>query len=223
MAMTWTVLTSDKDTEGSIKNWVNHASVPSTTIVTQAEALIFQRLRVLKMLALLEGTLAADATDYDISSLNYLSPKSFYFYGDNAGQVTFRNLEMFEISRVYNDDTPPTLEEGTPSDYTHDRSTIYFNMKADAIHYFRHWYYAKPVALSGSNETNLLTDEYPHLLLAACLARAYKHRKDEARAKGNLEEMIAYIDQAMVESDMALETSEYNMYWNQDGNTGNYG
>jgi len=217
---TWTILTGSKTTEGSIKNWINHADVPASTIVGEAEALIFQRLRVLSMMTLLESTLASGASTIDISTLGYLSPKSFFFYGDHRQQVTFRQHEMFEISRVYDDSTPPVLEEGTPTDYTHNRSTIYFNLKVNETHYYRHWYYARPTALSGSNETNILTDDYPHILTAACLHRAFKWRKDDARAATELKELMGYIDVALVDSDMAFETAEYNPYWHQDGGLG---
>ena len=46
MAITWTVLTGSKDTEGSIANWVNRSDLPTTNILLEAEAWIYQHLRI---------------------------------------------------------------------------------------------------------------------------------------------------------------------------------
>ena len=212
---TWTILTGSKSTDGSLRQHVNHSSLPVERIIAEAEALIAQRLRVIGMLQLKEDSGVLGASTIDVSADRYLSPKTFRWYGGHDQQVTFRQLEMFEIAKAYDDSSPPVLQSGTPTDYTHDRSTIYLNVKCDAVHYYRHWYYQKPEPLSASNLTNLLTDTYPHLLLAACLHRAFKWRKDNSRAAAEFQEMVAYIDTAHLDSDMAFETAEYNMYWNQ--------
>lgn len=217
MAMTWTSLTADKDTEGSIKQWVNHARVPSETIVTEAEGLIFQSLRVLKMNVLATGSVLKDATSLDISGLRFLSPKIFRWYGERDGKVTFRKREMFEITLAFDDQATPELITGTPSDATHNRQTIFFNKKLDEDLRYRMWYYQKPLPLSASNDSNFLVEDYPHIMRSACLARAFAFRKDTMREDKELKKMIAFIEQAQIDSDMADETAEFNMYWNADG------
>jgi len=214
MAMTWTSLTGAKTVTGSIKSWVNHSSIPVEEIVPEAEALIFQRLRSIKMQKLSSGTLASGDSSIDISALRFLSPRMLKFYGTHSYAPTFYQLELFEEQRLYDATTaPPTLLEGSPTSFTHDRSTIYFNVKANETHYYRLWYYERPEPLSDSNDTNLLTDDYPHILRQACMSLAFEYRKDEGRSDKALQKMAAYIDQAMVESDMAFEGSEYQLYW----------
>lgn len=212
--MDWWTLTANKGTEGSIKNWVNHSVVPVETVITEAEALIFQRLRVISMLTLLEGSLSDGDQTIDISALRFLQPRSFYLTGDYQQKVTLRQQEVFELALAW--DTDGTLAEGTPTDYMHNRSTIYLNREADATIPYRIWYYAKPVPLSESNVTNLLTTDYPHILREACLAVAYQFRKDSTRRGEALQALAAYIEMAQVDSDMANETAKYEMYWNED-------
>src|SRR4051812_246682 len=47
--MDFTSLTADKSTSGSIRRWVNHADVDADAVLEDAQALIFQTLRVREM------------------------------------------------------------------------------------------------------------------------------------------------------------------------------
>src|SRR5438067_13554988 len=47
--MDFTSLTADKTTSGAIRRWVNHADVDADAVLEDAQALIFQTLRVREM------------------------------------------------------------------------------------------------------------------------------------------------------------------------------
>lgn len=49
MVMTWTSLTAPKGTVGSIMNWVNYSKLDQFTVVDEAQALIYETLRVREM------------------------------------------------------------------------------------------------------------------------------------------------------------------------------
>jgi len=63
-------------------------------------------------------------------------------------------------------------------------------------------YYKQPTALSGSNETNFLTNRYPSLLRYACMAKAYEHMKDTENATGYLALAMQQIDKANASNEM---------------------
>lgn len=178
---TFTVLTGAKTVDGSIRNWVNRGSdLPATTILTEAQAWIFtesdKALRVRKMMAedvltfsagLNEANLPADFLDpieylpYEWwEALPYVVRTSLRIERDSSGNVLAGEPSCWAIL-------------GTTAQVDRAPSTAFSGILA---------YYAKPTALSGANETNFLTDDYPTLLRHACLGKAYSHMKDYQRS-----------------------------------------
>lgn len=49
MAMSWTILTGPKTTNGSLASWVNYTKLDAVTIVAEAESLLYSMLRVREM------------------------------------------------------------------------------------------------------------------------------------------------------------------------------
>jgi len=208
-------LTAEKNTvedEGSIRDWVNHAQLPVDAIIEDAQNIIMRDLRVIEMRTLQTGTLAEGESEIDISDWRFLQPLSFRFVGTRTQAVTHRLQEIFEMSLTFDDSDPPQLNEGTPTDYMHDRSKIYLNYQADEDLTYRIWHYQKPEALSDDNPTNLLTTDYPHIMRQACIAMAYDYRKDAAKRDAALQLLSVFVERALVDTDMAAATAEYNMY-----------
>ena len=63
MPMNYSDLVATKTTAGSIKQWLNHDGVPSTTILEEAEAWVYQRLRIRQMITSSAGTLTTSGWD----------------------------------------------------------------------------------------------------------------------------------------------------------------
>lgn len=176
--MNYTTLVGAKTLEGSIKNVVNHSDVPAGVVLKDAESWIYQRLRHQEMRELATGTLALGASTLDVSSLRMIAPIRFSFTGNDKLRVSFRTLEQFE--NAYAPASDGTPEVGTPRWATHDGNTIRFNVETDAAYLYRMWYYKRPAALSGSNETNFLTDDMSLLLRAATNWLAFMWAQNES-------------------------------------------
>ena len=68
--------------------------------------------------------------------------------------------------------------------------------------------YMAPLALSNANKTSFLTTRYPHVLRAACLARAYSYRNNDERAAAELQNLAAFIAKTNMESDFSYRGLE---------------
>ena len=68
MAYNWTTLTAAKTTLGSIANWVNRTDLPTDNILLEAEAKIYERLRVREMQVITTLTVAADENSVSLPS-----------------------------------------------------------------------------------------------------------------------------------------------------------
>lgn len=180
MAINWTTLTAAKSTSGSIANWVNRSDLPTTNILIEAEAWIYQYLRVREMVTDEAVTIAEDASSKALSTLSgtFLDPVHFIPY-EWGTELLYVNEANFKPGRT----SAGALYEGTPSYWTIINATMHVDVLCNAAFSGRMMYYAQPAALSVSNETNFLTVRYPRLLRQACLIMAYEHMKDDQRAQ----------------------------------------
>lgn len=213
MAMSYTQLTADKDTAGSIKYFVRHSEVPSDFILERAQDAIFQLLRVREMVTRATGTIATAATTITLPT-DILEPISLNRTGSYKGRITILDQEHFE-SRVGEDETS-TVYEGIPTSCTYSGTTLYLDAKADQDYPYRLWYMARPALLSGSNLTNFLTTRYGNILEAMCKHYAYEHRENDAKASSELEKAMAYIGKANEEYDMFRQSIQTELYWSRD-------
>lgn len=212
---TYSTLIGAKTADGSIQQWVNDGSIPSASIVSKAEGMIYQNLRVREMKALATGTIAAGASTLDLSSLDMLEPIAMQITGDSGGMVSILDNEHYE-SRIYINSSD-SLEEGIPSEATVIDATMHFNFKADAAYKYRLVYFKTPAALAvTTNETNFLTDRYPHLLEAACYYWAYSFKKDRQEADHWLQVALGAIDKANEEYGMYQGQIRYENFWSTE-------
>jgi hypothetical protein len=172
VALSYSTLIAAKTVDGSIKNWVNHSILPSTTIVSEAQAWIYARLRVREMR--MSGTVSLAIGDYsDALPAGFLDPISLKFDGDGApiDLVTEDHLGRYI-------ETDGTVQSGWPSRYAIFDEAFQFDSAADETMTGRLLYFGTPDELAAStNETNFLTARYPTLLRQACLAFAYESMK----------------------------------------------
>jgi hypothetical protein len=210
MAMNYTTLVADKNTEGSIKYFVRHSQVPSEFVLERAQDAMHSMLRVREMTARTTGTIN-DGDSTLVLPTDCLEPIALYCGGDYHGRIAILDQEHFEDRvGVESDDT---LYEGTPTEATYDGTTLYFNVEADQNYYYRLWYVKKPALLSGANETNFLTTRYGHILEAMCKHYAYAHRENDAQAETWLGRATGYIEKANQEHDMFRQQIQTEMYW----------
>lgn len=199
--MNYTTLIADKDTDGSIKNWCNDSRIPSTTILTEAQAFIYTKLRVRQMLATATGNLLIN-TDTITLPTGYLAPYLFRFTGTVQSQPRYKLLDYILEQWTYDGDGNRVT--GTPQYYATDEANIQFEIMAfqQFVYLFKH--YARPAALADDNLTNFLTDNYPYLLRAACLHRAFEHLRNSREKQYWLAITEAQIFEAHKDSDLEL-------------------
>lgn len=171
MSITFTVLTGTKTTAGSLANWVNRSDLPTSIILAEAEAMIYETLRVREMTAREVLTFPA-ATQTVALPTGFLDPISYRPYEWGA-PLPFVFEDALDEAR----DATGTLQTGSPSKWAIVGETAYVDVLPSAAFSGILLYYKTPTALSGSNETNFLTVRYPSLLRYACMAKAYEHMK----------------------------------------------
>lgn len=169
MTITYSVLVGDKNTDGSIKQWVNNSLIPSAIILDLAEQYIYQSLRIREMVTLATGTIAADAETINLPE-RYRTPLSLWISGAEKGQIKHRLKEDVEAARPYDGDGNLVAER--PKLFFADATAIRFQSKSDKEYPYRFWHYAALAPLSDSNQTNALTEKYADVLYAACEFRA---------------------------------------------------
>lgn len=196
MAINYTTLTAAKTTEGSIKNWVNRSDIPVTNILLEAEAWIYQRLRVREMIADEAFTFDEDASSEALPA-GFLDPVQFVPY-QWACPLMFVHEGSFRPSRT----TAGVLQEGTPSMWTIIGTTAHVDVLCSSDFAGRLLYYKQPDALSGDNETNFLTTRYPTLLRSALMMKAFEHMRKTSDAAGYLQKAMADIQEAAATNDM---------------------
>ena len=183
--MTYAILTAAKTTDGSIKNWVSHDSIPSGEILADAQDWLAARVRNRRMLKL--GTALTIVADDESAALasDFLDPLSFNVR--SGGAMEFIPEE--DLLRLRARHATDGLGAGEPHYFTWfgETPTAYFDLKADGSYTIDYIYYAKPAVLvSSTNETNLWTNQYRLPLRHACTAYAYEWLKDYDRAKAEL-------------------------------------
>ena len=175
--MDYTTLVAGAGTDGSIKNWVNKSTVPSTTVLTEAEAWIYRRLRVRQMLTNETGTMST-SNDYVSLPSDYIADRKLRITGTNAAEIKRKTLEYVEDLFAY--DASGTRVSEKPAFYYNSDTRSQFPNLPDQAYAYRRVYYGVLDALSASNLTNFLTDRAPMLLRAACMMSANAFLKDDA-------------------------------------------
>ena len=174
--MTYSVLTAGKTTLGSVANFVNRSDLPVDAILTEAEAAIYERLRVREMETFATLTFDEDTNSEALPS-DFLDPIEYRPY-DWAYPIDFVHETRLEAHR----DSDGDLYEGTPTRWAIVGETAYVDVSCSAAFSGKLLYYKRPAALSVSNTTNFLTIRYPTLLRVACMAKAFEHMKDMQNA-----------------------------------------
>jgi len=210
MAVNYSTLVAAQTTVGSIAYWINYGRIDSAGILTEAEAWIYDQLRVPEMRALADIAIAEDDT-YVSKPTGFLDPIHLGIPG--VGNITQVDVEQFRRMLPLDEDN--LLPEGVPTLWADYDDRINFNTKADAAYTAKMAYYKTPTALSVSNETNWLTINHPTLLRRVCLMFAAEARKefdsmDRAEIKA-----LSMIEEIKRDGDLGMRSSELDFNWEE--------
>lgn len=180
--MDYATLTGSKATEGSIRSWANHGLAPAGTILEEAQAFLYQTLRVREMrsdtvsLAVKQGVIAVALP------ADFLDPIGMWDQYQHP--LDFKNERDIEKWRC-KDDNGDWLQGACPTRYAIYGEKFQFDLPPSADIQLSYVYFQRPALLSDDNPTNFLTRRYPQLLRKACLIGIYdylKRRQDKAEA-----------------------------------------
>jgi len=210
--MNYTTLVADTSTAGSIKNAINYGRIDAEGILEEAQAWIYQRLRVRQMVAAENVTIADEATTASFPT-GYLDPIHLGIPG-YVNTIRLKDAEWFRSHLGW--DESAALPEGTPTYWCDIGTTIQFNTKADQAYTAKMVFFKKPTALSADNLTNWLTDRYPSLVRRVCLMFAAEARKEwDAMDRAEIR-ALQTIDEIKVESDLAMRGLELDFGWEEN-------
>lgn len=189
--MSWATLTGAQTASGSIRRLVNNPNIDVDEILEDAQAEIYSRLRVREMRSMTTLT-GAQGLRYIVLPTDFLDPIAL----KDRYQCDVILTDPDALMNMWADNTDGSPYETDPSYFAIFDERIYFNVALDAAHPFSLIYFKKPAALSSGNQTNFLTNRYPHLMRAACRKYAYIFLKnsDEAKyAEAQLEKLLAAV------------------------------
>lgn len=174
MPLTYTTLTGAKTVEGSIRQLVNHADVPATLILIEAEAWIYNRLRVFEMRAADRWAASSGDEGFALPE-GFIDNISVRVDGGSGLGLEYKHEEVVDVAR----DEDGVLEQAAwPSFYYLMDNAYQFGIQLTEDREGDLWFYKFPDALAAStNETNFLTLKYPTLLTNVCRAFGFRHRQ----------------------------------------------
>lgn len=220
--MDYVSLTAAKGTPGSIANWANYGLLPTNDLLTDAQSLIYQTLRVREMrsapfpLQLIIGTISINLPvdfldpiavfDQYQQPLMHRDPRSLfrmrYLPAGGFGDFNFPDFDPLDFA------TGSAWTQSVPSSYAIFGEQLQFNCAANAAMLYWLIYFKSPPVLSATNKTNFLTQRYPHILRAACLAVAADFRKDQADYDRCSTRLMMLITDAMSKDDLVNRNIE---------------
>ncbi len=204
-------LVGDREQDGSIKNWCNNSSVPSATILIEAQAWIYQKVRCRQMIATATGTLASGADTITLPT-RYRQPIFLFFSGTaSVGKHIPSHKPLDWVKAKWSYDGAGVRSTGRPQFWATDADNIQFEINADQAYSYDFLHYAALANLDNTTGTNFLTETYPKLLRAACMHFGYEFLKDDENKNywGNV--AMSEIFDVNADSDRELATTEFDM------------
>lgn len=207
--MNWDTLTADKDTDGSIRRWLNTSTLDPTETIADAENWLSQRLRVRRMwrrdiVPLVEGASEIDLrTDVPL----FLDPISVRVQG--SGRLVYVPEDTIDDWRGETRDGE--LSAAEPCAFTIIGTDMLFDTEADTDYALIVTYYQRPPSLSEAIQTNLYTEHFRVLFKAVMMGIGYTFLKDETRASPYFESAEIHVLKAMQTDDLIRRGQEYDV------------
>jgi len=207
--MDYSTLVAGPDVKGSIQYWINYARIDSESIIEEAQAWIYSKIRTRDMIAADDVSISSGASSASFPD-RYLDPLHLGIPGF-INRLRLKDVEWFRTCLAW--DERAALPEGLPTYWCDFNSTINLNTASDQGYTAKMVYYRRPSPLSLTNTTNFLTSRYPTLVRRACLMFAAEARKEydlydrlEVRA-------LQATKEAMEEDDLAKRGLEMDFNW----------
>lgn len=199
MSMTYATLSAAKTEAGSIKRWMNHSELDVDTILEEAQALIFQTLRVREMRTQFANLSMADGDSYKALPTGFLDPIHLKDITNNV-DLNLRDETALQELRVYDSGTLTT--SAVAYDYAIFDEKLQFEIEYDTAATLVMIGYKAPTFVSSGNSSNFLCTRYPHILRVACMAQAADFMNNVEREGRYLQKLAALIQKTNEESDM---------------------
>ena len=201
--MDYTTLIGDRNTSGSIANWMNDSRIPAVAddIIGDAFGNICMRLRHWRMQTTPTPVTVAAGVDSVVVPDDFIEPAFLTYAGDGPP------LEMSTIEEVVSRFAyvNNVKQAGRPTRYCLLQEELVFDTKTDQQYLMLMSYYQRPTALSSESTTNWLTRLYPRLVRTALMISAAEWMKDSGQ--GNFDRTywtVVFQDQlnaAQIDSD----------------------
>lgn len=205
----YSTLIASKSTPSSLKSWVNNDTIPSETILSDAQTGIYSRLRNKNMYSTATGTITAGANTIDIPARYHYFAVFKYISPDDI-VLRRRTSEFIHDMLQY---STATLETSVSLDFTVEGTRIILPYANDVNRVWQQITVGPLPPLSTATETNFLTEDYPRLLRAACLVEAYEWLENQDRK--------VYWNQ-IYEKELAIAMAEYHSEMHDLVNMPNY-
>lgn len=207
----YTTLIGAKSVAGSILNWTNVTRVDPATCLAFAEASLIggmpipgtdrsMALRVREMLVTSAIALAQNASTAPLPT-RFLDPVGLR---DDTNNGYLTNLPQIQMLGHRSYDENGDLYTGTPEYFSIYNELINFEVAAEAATDYTILFFQRPAPLSGSNETNFLTDRYPQMLFWCACAYAFDFDGDRQKYADYMGRVIGLLKAANAESDLTL-------------------
>ena len=206
IAMNYASLVGDKNTAGSIARWVNYAKLDGDVVLAEAQAILFQTLRVREMRTL-DTSITASAGDYaEALPANFLDPICLRDANNNRYDLRVP-ADLMRKRQIDGGTGLPV--QGQPIYWSVFDEKLQFEVAFNAAQALQLLCFKSPALLSGTNQANFLTNRYPHLLRKACVLQAWDFMRNEteyAKAKADLEETVGMTN---AEADLVFRNASY--------------
>lgn len=197
--MNYASLSGSKTTEGSIKRWMNYALLDVDQIIEEAQALIFQTLRVREMRTQFANLTLSVGESYEALPTGFLDPIHLKDITNNI-DLDLRDETELQRMRIYDDGDLATASAAY--NYAIFDEKLQFEIKYDTAATLVMIGYKAPTFVSSTNSSNFLCTRYPHLMRVACMAQAADFMNNAEREQKYLTKLAALIQQTNSESDM---------------------
>lgn len=206
--MNYSTLIAAKTTAGSIKRFVNYSELDSEQIVLEAQALLYQTLRVREMRTEFSDLALAPGASYIALPSGFLDPIWLKDVTNNI-DLKLRPEQSLVRRRVYESGA---LVSSIPCQYAIFGEKLQFEYAYETAATLKLVGFKKPDDLAvTTNETNFLTSRYPHLLRVACLVQAYDFMSNATKYQSNLSLLSALIEKTNAESDLSYRGAEFDV------------
>jgi hypothetical protein len=209
----YSTLIAAKTTPGSIRSWVRYNELFDVEqILVDAQGYIYQRMRIREMrMVALAQTITIASESVALPS-NFLDPIKFQIRYPRTILHLRPEAALFGEYRDY--DSDGELLEDYPANYcimndSDEVARAYLDVKTVEELRYDLLYFGSPALLAAtSNETNVLTNRYPHILRQACIGFAGLSMKDYEEGGSALKMADGMIDNAKEMDDLSRRTQE---------------